>query len=58
MFVNGACPLNDIQIKITDDPGTHPAGLAGERNNARLGLWVNLAGWSEETGAIISAGEV
>lgn len=31
---------------------------AGERDKARLGLRVNLAGWSEETGAIISAEEV
>lgn len=31
---------------------------AGERGKARLGLRVNLAGWSEETGAIISAEEV
>lgn len=31
---------------------------AGERDKARLGLRVNLARWSEETGAIISAGEV
>lgn len=31
---------------------------AGERDKARLGLRVNLAGWSEETGAVISAGEV
>lgn len=58
MFVNGACPPNVIQLKITDNPGTHPVGLAGERDKARLGLRVNLAGWSEETGAVISAGEV
>jgi hypothetical protein len=31
---------------------------AGERDKARLGLRVNLAGWSEEAGAIISAEEV
>ncbi len=31
---------------------------AGERDKARLGLRVNLAGWSEETGAIISTEEV
>ncbi|MCQ3972405.1 MAG: hypothetical protein DPW09_03040 [Anaerolineae bacterium] len=31
---------------------------AGERDKARLGLRVNLAGWSEETGTIISAEEV
>jgi hypothetical protein len=58
MFVNGACPPNVIQLKITDNPGTHPAGLAGERNKARLDLQVNLAGWAEETGAIISTEEV
>jgi hypothetical protein len=58
MFVNGTCPSNVIQLKITDDPGTHLASLAGGRNKTGLDLRVNLAGRSEETGAIISAGEV
>ncbi|MBE7556803.1 MAG: hypothetical protein HS126_37650 [Anaerolineales bacterium] len=31
---------------------------AGEKDKARLGLRVNLAGWSEETGAVIPAEEV
>lgn len=58
MFVNGACPPNVIQLKITDNPGTHPTGLARERNKTGLDLRVNLAGWSEETKVIISAEEV
>jgi hypothetical protein len=58
MFVNGTCPSNGTQLKITDYPGTYPAGLAGERNKTGLDLRVNLAGWSEETGAVISVREV
>ena len=58
MFVNGICPPNGTQLKATNYPRTHPADLSGERDKARLGLWVNLAGWSEEAGAIISPEEV
>lgn len=58
MFVNGTCPPNGIQLKTTDYPGTYPAGLAGARNKAKLGLRVNLADWAEEIGASISAEEV
>jgi hypothetical protein len=58
MFVIGTCPSNGTQLKITEYPGTHLAGLAEERNKARSGLRVNPAGWSEETGAITSTEEV